>query len=103
MIIEISVAVAVLIFAILTFFIVQTLLRLQKTLSRVNILLLDMEIKSKQLDSVVRSLSNLGEVCELETEQFKRNSLGRKEQEVPEWVDWLALSMKLGAKLIKRR
>lgn len=104
MIIEVSVALAVLIFAILAFFIVKTLLRLQRTLNSVDCLLIDVEIKSKNLDALVRSLSNLGEICEMETEEFKKACMERRKQEsTPEWVDWLALSMKLGAKLIKRR
>lgn len=110
MILEISAALAVLIFAILALVIVKALMRLQKTLDRVDCLLFDLELKSKNLDPLFRSLSNLGEICDTETDLLKRASLERrKKQECQdlsastEWVDWLALSMKLGAKLIKRR
>lgn len=110
MIIEICVALAVLIFAILVAFAVKTLIALQGTLKRVDLLLDEMAIKSRQLDSVVRSLSHVGDICERETDQLKRAYIERKivqERQdfapAPEWAEWLALSLRIGAKLLKRK
>lgn len=110
MIIEISVAIAVLIFAILVAFVVKTLIALQRTLKKVNFLLDETAIKSRQLDGLVQSLSNVGDICERETAQMKRAYIERKMiQEshdlapAPEWAEWLALSLKIGAKLLKRK
>lgn len=110
MIFEISIAIAVLIFAILVFFIVKTLLILQRTLKRVDVLLFDIELKSKHLDSLTRSLSNIGEICENETDRLKEAYAERTTRQrceavyaTSDWAEWLVLSLNLGAKLLKKR
>ncbi|MCE5316084.1 MAG: hypothetical protein LLG04_01800 [Parachlamydia sp.] len=110
MTIEICVALAVLIFTVLAVFAVKTLIALQRTLRKVDLLLDETALKSRHLDGLVRSLSNVGEICEMETDQMKRAYLERKmiqehhdRTAAPEWAEWLALSLKIGAKLLKRK
>lgn len=114
MIIEICVALAVLILAVLAVFAVRTLIALQRTLKKVDLLLDETALKSRQLDGLTRSLSNVGEICEMETDQMKRAYIERKMERkiiqehhdrtaAPEWAEWLALSLKIGAKLLKRK
>lgn len=108
MIIEISVAIAVLIFAILAFFIIRTLFVLQNTLKRVDNTLWDLEMKVKNLDPLLITLSQLGEVCEDKSEQLKKAYFTpRPSEEVKsssaDLVEWLMLSVKLGSKFLKRR
>ncbi len=108
MIIEISVAIAVLIFAILAFFIIRTLFVLQRTLKRIDHALFEMELKSKNLDPLLRTLSNLGDYCETKSERLANEE--HRDQKftstsgwTSEWADWLLLSLKLGTKFLNRR
>lgn len=111
MAIEISAALAALFFAILVVFVVKTLISLQRTLKKVNILLDETAIKARQLDGLMQSLSNVGDICERETDRLKKGYTERKmarEREedlapASEWAEWLALSLKIGAKLLKRK
>lgn len=106
MIIEIAVGVGILIFAILAFFIIRTLLTLQATLKRVDNLLWDLEIKSKNFDALLRSISLLGDVTEAATEKINQTYFDTKDKEIVkkgDWAEWLLLSLKLGSNFIKRR
>lgn len=109
MIYDISIVVAVLIFAILTIFIVRTLISLQKTLCRVNQMTLSIESKMNNLDSTLHAVSNLGDICENETERLKSYYFERKSDCVQspdsaqEFAEWVVLSVKLGDKILNRR
>ena len=109
MIIEISVAVAVLIFAILTFFVVRTLITLQSSLKRIDRLMLEVDLKIRHLESTMRTISNLGDIAEQQTEQLKQQLANRvddveKSSECSgDLATWLIASVNLGGKLLARR
>lgn len=88
MIFEICALISVCLFALLAFFII-------RTLNVVHHLISQLELRLIHFDSLLRAISNLGDLCEKETET---------KQEFPsELVEWLLLSMKLSKKLLKRR
>lgn len=110
MVIEIAVAISVFIFALLAFFIIRTLCAFQQSLRRINQLLWEMEIKMKNVDPLLRTLSNLGECCEQETERLKKACLvPRTEEAIPklsftsEIVEWILVSLNLVKKIFTRR
>lgn len=109
MIIEISVAIAVIIFAILTYVIIKTLRVLQNTLHHIDMTTLDLSIKLEELESTVRSLSNLGDIAQVETEKLKLNYNKRREElkmganSQTDLAEWIIASIKLGSKLFSRR
>lgn len=109
MIIEISIAIAVFIFAVLAFFIIRTLISLQHTLRRFDHLSLDMEIKLKNVDSLLRTLSNIGDITEQKTHLIKKDYFANSEEThqtnnyTEDLSEWLVSSIKLGSKLINRR
>jgi uncharacterized protein YoxC len=107
MVIEISIAVAVLLFAVLVFFIARTLIATQQCLYRVQQMTLDMENRMKSFDPILHTITNLGEICERESERIKSAYLIKKANCVSrepglscEVIDWIVLSVKLGEKLI---
>lgn len=109
MIIEISVAIAVIIFAILTYQIIKTLRALQNTLRHIDMTTLDLSIKLEELESTVHSISNLGDIAQVETEKLKLNYNKRIEElrmganSQNDLAEWLVASIKLGSKLFSRR
>ena len=110
MIIEISVAVAVALFAILSIFIIRTLMSLQRSMRRVDQAIVDVEMKMRNFDSSLKALSNIGDICEQETLQLKQKFLTKHEKKIVEkecvtsdLAEWLIVSIKLGEKLLKRR
>lgn len=111
MVIEISVAIAVIIFAILTIYIIQTLIALQKTLKRVDTTVSELEIRMKSIDPGLHTLSNIGKICEDKTSRLKQNYFEQLHEGVPasadysrgEIVDWIVASIKLGEKFFNRR
>lgn len=110
MVIEISIAVAVFIFAVLVFFIVRILIATQKSLYRVQQMTYEMENRMKSFDPILHTIANLGEICEKESERIKCAYLVKKVNYASrepglscEVIDWIVLSVKLGEKLINRR
>lgn len=112
MIIEISIAIAVLIFAILAFFVIRTLLSFQKSMKRFDFIAIEIEMKLKNLDSSFQTFSNLGDIAERKTEEIKKHFLsephekGREEMEIDPTVDliaWLLSTLKLGIKILTKR
>lgn len=108
MIIEICVVIAVVIFAVLAYVTIQTQLALQKTLRTLDIASLDFLVKLQNLESVLRTISNVGEITESETDRLK--ALYKRNKEFhPDFVnkndlaEWIALSIKLGSKFCSRR
>ena len=106
--IEISIALAVLIFAILSFFVIQTLIALKSSLHKIDHMTQELEIKTKNVDSFLHALSNLGDICEHKTNQLKQAYLEKQIQFtetnsiVNELAEWLLLSASLGEKLLKK-
>ena len=103
MILEICGVIAVILFAVLVIFIIRTLCRLNK-------MSLEMEYRVKNFDSLLHSVSNVGDVCERASEQMKiayltrQNTCPRDDTGFNgDLVDWIVLSVKLGEKLINRR
>ncbi len=111
MIIEISVAIAVVIFAILAVFLIRVLVALRISLKRMDLAILETEIKLKSLDSAFRTISNIGDICENETAQLKNNYFSKREQPAVERTsdisadvaDLVMVCVKLGQKFLKRR
>lgn len=108
MLIEISVATAVLIFAILSFFIIRALVSLQCSLTHINTLVIDLQDKTKKLDSTVKTIANLGDICEDKSERLKNVYLEHQKEELSsrgectrDCAEWIVLSLKLGEKLFK--
>lgn len=99
MIFEICALISVCLFALLTFYMIQTLLSLRYIVYKI-------ESRLKKFDSLLDSLSNIGEVCEKETEIIKHNSLNSVEKRTDlsfDLVEWLLVSLKLSKKLVTRR
>jgi hypothetical protein len=107
MIIEISIAIAVLIFAILAFFIIRTLITLRITLKQVEELTFEARLKIQDLDSSFNALANLGDMCESETERMREKYLEKSvchtSDTSDDLIDWLRASIKLGGKYLTRR
>lgn len=106
---EIAAISAVVIFAILSFFLIRTLVSLQHTLRRVDHLAIELDIKMKQLNSLVKTVSHLGDICEEKTARLKEQYIEKKESASHESVftediaAWILTSFRLGSKLLKRR
>lgn len=106
---EISAVVAVIIFAVLSFYVIQTLLRFQKTLAKIDLLTLDMNHKAKTLDSTLNALSNLGDICDTKTAQLRNDLHIKKETEVVQGdysddiADLLLVGLRIGSKYFTRR
>jgi ATP-dependent exoDNAse (exonuclease V) alpha subunit len=109
MIIDISVAIAVLIFAILTAFIIQTLCALRHTLLGIDRLNVEISEKLNRLDPTLQAISNLGEISKFETDKIKiaylikQNELGKAHNPSNDLAEWLVASVKLGSKMFLRR
>lgn len=110
MIVEIAALAAVLIFGVLAYFIVRTLLVLQKSLKGIDLVATEIELKLKNLDSSFRAISNLGVIAEEKTEQVRRNFLeeqcaktARGSDSADDLVTWLLSTLKLGIKFLTKR
>lgn len=102
-IIEICAIVAVLIFAILSGFIIRTLLPLQRSLN-------DVEKKLKNLNPLIESFTEDSDVKKLrEQKRVYESKIDKEKEEIDkdhigfDVVEWLLLTYKLGEKFIKRR
>lgn len=109
MIIEISLAVAVFIFAILSIFIIKTLITLQHSLKRIDHLTVNIESKLNSFDSTLNTISNIGDLTEVETKYLKEKHHKNAKEFVnnescsEDLADWLVASIKLGGKFLTRR
>lgn len=109
--------IAVIIFAILVFFIVRTLLTVNRTLQHVDFTMVKLEMRMKSIDPLLKSVSNLGDIAEDKTSHLKeeccrRASLCEEKQyykrqsqdEIKgELAEWVLLSANLATKFFKRR
>lgn len=109
MIVEISVAIAVFIFAVLSIFIIKTLISVERSLQRINHFTIELEERIKALDSTLNSISNVGDITELESARLKEEYI-KHAAKCPthstcseDLADWLVSSIKLGSKLLTRR
>ena len=101
MILEVLIAIAVLIFAVLAVFIILTLTKARR-------LFKDLDFKLKSLTPVVNALSNVGSVCEKKSNDLSVKCLVCSEEEseasfYPELAILLLLTLKSVNKYLKRR
>lgn len=120
MTIEVSVAIAVLIFAVIGATLVYTLLLLQKSLIKLDRILSETERRIHTVDPALNALSEIGEVIEKKAKKVKREyevkqayeelvKESRQEEStvknglVGDVADWVIVSLRLGEKLLNRR
>lgn len=119
--IEIFIGIAIFIFAITSFFLIRTLITLEKTLRKLDILSSEsvslVRNTDRMLDAfnpVVHSLSNIGEIVQDKTSQLRTRYYMEKERErIPqqarsaatsqEIMEWALLSAQLFQKFVNRR
>ncbi len=107
---EIFLGIALLVFVILAYFIIHTLLKFQRTLCQATTLLESIKLKLNTTDSLLHSLSNLGDICEQKTALLKTQCL-QESAPPPELheslgdaiVDWVFLTTVISKKLLNRR
>lgn len=96
--------------AILIFFIVQTLIKAQSTLKKLDFVLMEVEIKLAKLNSFMNTVENLSDIAEKETERMKNNyelkkhnSADKSSIDSEELASWLLSSVKLALNIFKKR
>lgn len=113
---EIIAGIAVVLFAILIFFIIRTLISVNRTIQHVDFTIVKMEMRMKSIDPILRSISNLGEIGEEKTAHLKEECRKRslyeervnhqrfQEDSVKgDLAEWVLLSANLATKFFKRR
>lgn len=106
---EISAILAVIIFAILTFYIIRTLITVRRSLQRLDHLLFELDHKIKHMESTLKTISNIGDICEEKTKRLREHYLEnqalepKKVDDSEELTDWLLASLKLGSKFLRRK
>lgn len=115
---EIFIGIGLVIFAALAFFLIRTLITLEKTLRKLDVLseesislVRDTDKMLGAFQPVFRSLSNLGEIVEDKTSHLRTEYYVEKERErIPpsrltsqEIMEWAVLSAQLFQKFVKRR
>lgn len=110
MIFEICAIVAVIIFAILAAYVINTLSAVQKTLREHKILTCHLDDKLRKLDSTFQTISNLGDISEVKTLQLReqlQHSIAHDFQQPTDYsediVTLLLSTLKLGSKFLKRK
>lgn len=120
MYVEVFIGIALLIFAVTAYFLIRTLITLDKTLRKLDILSSEsvslVRNTDRMLDAfhpVVHSLSNIGEIVEDKTSQMKtRYYLEKEKERIPvkertltsqEIMEWALLSAQLFQKFVNRR
>lgn len=119
--VEWSIGLAVIIFGVLTFFLIQTLIKVQRTLESIQkqtesitheslTLLSSTENRLKVFDPLLNSISNLGEICENKSLEYKKLHLAKhdleelKDKDIPlTFIEWALLSVQLCKKISKKR
>lgn len=91
------------VFIILAFFIIRTLLKLQKTLQNTDRLMVELQYKMEKVDPLFNSLSNAGEILENKTALWKQNYL---EMQTPrrssDFYDWTLMTVSLLKNYLRR-
>lgn len=118
---ETALIIAVIIFGITCFFLILTLVEVKRSLSslqtQVKVLsdesvnvLRSTEARLALLDSSLRSISNIGDMCEFKSSQVKQSYLEQgskpkqeKDKLNSEFVDWALLTVDICQTLLKRR
>lgn len=107
---EILATVAIVVLAILIFFIVQTLLATQSTLKNLDLVLMETKLNLKKLSSMMNTIENLSEITEKESEKLKNQYEYKKNNELEkdsinseELATWLISSIRLGVKFFNKR
>jgi uncharacterized protein YoxC len=109
MFIDIILLLAIIIFAVLTYVVIRTLLVVQESLRKLNFFMDDMEVRMEKVDPLIQAVSNVGEICEEKTAALHHEFIEKKKfmdaQENPQndVTDWLLLSLILVKKFLKRR
>jgi uncharacterized protein YoxC len=112
MVYEICAIIAIIIFAILAFYICKILTELLRTMHKINAQINDINAKSKKLDSTLQSISNIGEITEDKTESMREEYFLRKKLKLherddidsnEELVDLIVTGLRFGAKFFMRR
>ncbi|CCB85049.1 putative uncharacterized protein [Parachlamydia acanthamoebae UV-7] len=109
MFIEIMIFISVIVFAVLAYFVIQTLITVQKTLKKLDFFMDGMELRMEKMDPFIRSISNVGDICEEKTHLLQKEFMEKKKviafQEEPtgDLTDWLLLGLILIKKVLKRR
>lgn len=106
---EICTAIALFVFIVIAFFVVQTLRAVQRTLRHINHCARELDHKAQHLESTFKTIDNLGNICQLETLQLRQEYLERK-LSCPQTIDYkedlanlLITGLKLGSKLLRRK
>lgn len=109
-ILEPLVILGVIALTVLAYFIIQTLIALQRSLQRLDIVLIETEVKLKKLNSFINSIENVSDIVEKESEILKRDYTCKQLAPVDkdsidsgEVATWFISSIKLGLKILKRR
>ena len=109
MLYELCAIAAVLIFGILAWYLIRTLISAKKTLERISHFTLDLDVKLNKIDSTIQSLSNLGDICEKKTSQLREEYFQPKFSEYPknnlseDLASLLFVCLKLGGKFLRRK
>lgn len=106
---EIVISISIIIFAILTYYVIRTLLVVQQSLHKLNFFMDDMEIRMQKVDPLIRAVSNVGDICEKKTQHLhqefieKKNAIESQEAPQSDLEDWMLLGLLLLKKILKRR
>lgn len=109
-IMEVLAIIGVIALVILIFFIVQTLIVMQSTMKKLDLVLMETELKLRKLSSFMNTIDNLTDIAEKESEKLKNKYEYKKNNEIEkdlinseELATWLISSMKLGVNFFKKR
>lgn len=106
---EAFIILGVLALILLFFFIIQTLFYLQHTLKKIDIVLMETDLKLKKLNPLFNSIQNAGDIVEKMSErtknkyELKMNQLEDSVDSTDELATLLGSSIILGIKFLKRR
>lgn len=104
MFIEIMTVLFFLAFAILVFFIIITLLKLQKILQSTTRLLTDIQFKIEKVDPLLNSLSNAGEILENKTANWRQSyfEIQQEKSKNNDFYLWTLLTVSLLKNYLRR-
>lgn len=105
---EICTAIALIVFIVISYFVVQVLRSVQRTLRHIDQCTQELDRKAQHLESTFKTIDNLGSICQIETLQLRQEHLERKlcsqENDYKEDLTHLIVaSLKLGSKLLRRK
>lgn len=108
MFIEISIVIALIIFAVLAFYMIRTLIAMQHSLRHLDHLMKETEFKMRNFDSLLHSASNLGDVFKAATGKMKKNYFAPQleqnysDNRVSILADLFVAGLKLGKKFFNK-